>query len=89
MRAWPAQYDTPSAVLLPQKLKSGVPTAPIGQRHLRAVRLNSEQGSVLTTSVTTGSAAKSAFSAIRWVRTCGRRGDAARGRPGRGRAPAA
>jgi hypothetical protein len=83
MRACPAQYDTPSAVLLPQKLKSGVPTEPIGQRHLRAVRLNSEQGSGLTTSVTTGSAANSALSAIRWVRTCGRRGDdAARGTPG-------
>jgi hypothetical protein len=67
---------------LPQKLKSGVPTAPIGQRHLRAVRLKSEQGSVLTTSVTTGSAANTALSAIRWVRTCGRLGDAARGAPG-------
>src|SRR6185295_15478381 len=73
MRACPAQYETPSAVLLPQKLKSGVPTEPIGQRHLRAVRLNSEQGSGLTTSVTTGSAANSALSAIRWVRTCVRR----------------
>src|SRR5262245_11485527 len=83
MRAWPTQEDTPSSVLLAQKVKSGAPTEPIGQRHLRAVRLNSEQGSGLTTSVTTGSAANSALSAIRWVRTCGRRdADAARGVPG-------
>src|SRR5215475_12982547 len=83
MRAWPVQYETPSAVLLPQELKTGVPPQPTGQQHLRAVRLNSEHGSGLTTLVTTGSAANSALSASRWVRTCGRRGEAAaRGVPG-------
>src|SRR6516165_12059835 len=71
MRAWPAQYDRPSAVVLPQKVKSAAPL--IGQRHLRGARLSRVQGSTLTTLSAMGSDENSALSITRWVRTWGRR----------------
>jgi hypothetical protein len=50
----------PAAVVLPQKVKSEIPTPPIGQRHVPGARSSSEHGSALTTSTTTGSDANSA-----------------------------
>ena len=65
-------------MVLPQKVKSTVPTPPMGQRQLRVVKSSNEQGSALTTSPAIGADAKSTLSLSRWFSTCGRRIDTLR-----------